>query len=618
MRKFWFAIIDIVLMMTISCADSDGEQLHDDENTTDSYNRSDDDSKDVIVGDMLLTRDQVNYLYSTDSSQRLGLANPIRQWPNASVFYKFDKSLDQKAKGKVIVSMNYIQNVSCIRFIEKDEKTRNYVLIKQGKACNSKIGMQQGQQPMIIDGYLCTKGNVVHEILHTLGFLHMHTANIRDEYININWDNIKDNAKLNFKPFLADVSMFDTPYDYNSITHYSSTAYAKNKSIPTIIAKIEAPNMGQRKALSVGDLTRLNRMYNCPNFEVPTIKPNGRSLREMEAQSSNGTEANKMVDSTPPNNLSMDVDGNEKKISDLNSTNSNTNALNYEDDEDDMILSQEQLDELYSTKATKRTGLKSDFFRWPEGVVPFQINASYSPEFISSIYDSMNYISNHSCIRFVERASANNQNYIYITSTKSGCSSEVGMRHTGRQLMNINEQHCPRGKIIHELLHALGFLHMHTANERDNYIQINWNNIKPDAWTNFKQFVSHVSMFSTPYDYNSILHYSTKAFAVDRSKDTIIPLRSAPDMGQRKGMSQGDIIRLNRMYKCNMTTTVFSDTSIKSLSSKITPIETSNTEVGGDSLKNSKTSPWTRERENEDKQARTILGVLIFKLVGKN
>lgn len=229
-----------------------GEQLHDDENTTDSYNGSnDDDSKDIIVvGDMLLTKDQVNYLYSTDSSQRLGLTNPIRRWPNAHVFYEFDKLVDQKARRKVYVSMTYIQNVSCIRFIERDETTRNYVLIKQGKACNSKIGMQHGQQPMIIDGDLCTKGNVVHELLHTLGFLHMHTANIRDEYININWDNIKDEAKLNFKPFLADASMFDTPYDYNSITHYSSTAYAKNKGIPTIIPKIEAPNMGQRKGIS--------------------------------------------------------------------------------------------------------------------------------------------------------------------------------------------------------------------------------------------------------------------------------------------------------------------------------------------------------------------------------
>lgn len=83
------------------------------------------------------------------------------------------------------------------------------------------------------------------------------------------------------------------------------------------------------------------------------------------------------------------------------------------------------------------------------------------PEFISTIYESMDYISNRSCIRFAPRTPYN-QNYIYITKG-SGCSSEVGMRHTGKQLMNINEELCPRGKIIHELLHSLGFLHMHTA-----------------------------------------------------------------------------------------------------------------------------------------------------------
>lgn len=79
-------------------------------------------------------------------------------------------------------------------------------------------------------------------------------------------------------------------------------------------------------------------------------------------------------------------------------------------------------------------------------------------------------------------------------------------------------------------------------------------------------------MFSTPYDYNSIMHYSPKAFAKDRSKLTLIPVQSASSvhMGQRegkyksefiifivtvcyllfKGMSIGDIVRLNRMYKC--------------------------------------------------------------------
>lgn len=68
----------------------------------------------------------------------------------------------------------------------------------------------------------------------------------------------------------------------------------------------------------------------------------------------------------------------------------------------------------------------------------------------------MRYISNRSCVRFTPRTS-HNQNYIYITKGP-GCSSEVGLRHSGKQLLNINEALCPRGKVIHELLHTLGYV----------------------------------------------------------------------------------------------------------------------------------------------------------------
>ena len=34
------------------------------------------------------------------------------------------------------------------------------------------------------------------------------------------------------------------------------------------------------------------------------------------------------------------------------------------------------------------------------------------------------------------------------------------------------------GKIQHEALHILGFLHMHTATQRDNFVEIRWNSIK--------------------------------------------------------------------------------------------------------------------------------------------
>lgn len=206
---------------------------------------------------MLLSGDQLNYLYATDEEENVGTMNPFSRWPNATLFYKFDKLLDQKSRSTLVDAMSYISNVSCVRFVESDgengEELEHYVLIKRGAGCSSAVGMRgEGPQQMIIDGNLCTKGSVIHELLHALGFLHMHTTSGRDEYIQINWDNVRDDAQLNFKPFTTHVNMFDTPYDYDSITHYGRFAFAKNKSIPTIIARqlLGSNNMGQRRGKS--------------------------------------------------------------------------------------------------------------------------------------------------------------------------------------------------------------------------------------------------------------------------------------------------------------------------------------------------------------------------------
>lgn len=222
---------------------------------------SDEEPHDVLLGDMALSQEQMNYLYSTDGTKRLGLSSPFSQWPNATVFYDVDKSVDEKGKEVVIAAMNYIQNVSCVRFQLREEATQHYVLIKSGKACSSKVGMRrEGAQWMIVDGDLCSTGSIIHELLHTLGFLHMHTANDRDEYIDINWNNIRDDARINFKQFVAHVSMFKTEYDYDSITHYSGVAFAKDKKIPTIVPKKPAPNMGQRKGRREAEMNLISEL----------------------------------------------------------------------------------------------------------------------------------------------------------------------------------------------------------------------------------------------------------------------------------------------------------------------------------------------------------------------
>lgn len=196
-KKLWFAIIDIALLTAISYAANDGKMLWFKSfsiiyiefiiqfakwrNSSDELLAKDEaiSENEVLVGDMILSKDQMSFLYTMNSTQRLGLASPFNRWPNATVFYSMDKSMDQKGRETVIAAMEYIQNVSCVRFKVKDGTTRNYVLIKAGKACSSRVGMRRGAQQMIVDGKLCSQGSVVHELLHALGFLHLHTTCVK-------------------------------------------------------------------------------------------------------------------------------------------------------------------------------------------------------------------------------------------------------------------------------------------------------------------------------------------------------------------------------------------------------------------------------------------------------
>lgn len=218
--------------------------------------------------------------------------------------------------------------------------------------------------------------------------------------------------------------------------------------------------------MSPGDIERLNRMYECSGYS-DSYKTETTSSLEQQAHFD---EISSITTTLPENKSSTTTD----------STEASLNNTSMDDDSDDMVLTKEQIDALFSTNFAKRNGLKSIFHHWQAGVVPYEIDPNFSEmnfklnfmqilfskfiekELIPTINEAMNYISNRSCVRFVPKT-LEHANYIFITKGP-GCSSEVGMRRTGKQMLNLNENGlCPRGKIIHELLHALGFLHMHTA-----------------------------------------------------------------------------------------------------------------------------------------------------------
>ncbi|KAG5677775.1 hypothetical protein PVAND_007506 [Polypedilum vanderplanki] len=222
--------------------------------------------------------------------------------------------------------------------------------------------------------------------------------------------------------------------------------------------------------------------------------------------------------------------------------------------EGDIIISPKQLNELF--KQNSKTGLIDLKYRWTNNIVPYQIKVKdFDTAQIHHIENAIRTLENATCIKFVEYQADVHVNYVWVTGEDGGCYSSVGMQG-GRQRLNLQSYKIESGcfrlyTIVHEFIHALGFYHMQSASNRDDYVKIVWKNIQDGAEHNFNAYsADKIHMYGEPYDYESVMHYSDTAFSKNGEK-TIIPLTELNDgvtMGQRVKMTQHDIDRINAMY----------------------------------------------------------------------
>ncbi|XP_058825423.1 seminal metalloprotease 1-like [Topomyia yanbarensis] len=196
-----------------------------------------------------------------------------------------------------------------------------------------------------------------------------------------------------------------------------------------------------------------------------------------------------------------------------------------------------------------RNGILNETTRWTNGTVPYYIEEDdFTDEEELVILKSIKEYHEKTCIKF-RPYQKNDTNWVVFRSNSSGCWSNVGMQ-SGGQTVNLQSSGCVRhGVVIHELLHAIGFYHQQSASNRDDYVRILWENIDPGHEYNFNKYnASDVTSYGIEYDYGSIMHYSAKAFSKN-TEPTIEALQSNVTLGQRKGLSEKDIAKLQHMYQ---------------------------------------------------------------------
>lgn len=65
------------------------------------------------------------------------------------------------------------------------------------------------------------------------------------------------------------------------------------------------------------------------------------------------------------------------------------------------------------------------------------------------------------------------------------CFSMIG-RTGGSQAISLGRSCVVQGVIVHELMHAIGFYHMHSRSDRDSYLRILWPNINESMLSQFR------------------------------------------------------------------------------------------------------------------------------------
>lgn len=189
-------------------------------------------------------------------------------WPNGVI--PFVIAPNHPKETEILQAINTLNSSTnlCVR-PRNNESDYIEIVYAAGKCGSSPVGRKGGKQTVKV-GNRCgnTVGSTMHEIMHSAGFWHEQSRSDRDRYVDIilaNVDVSDRDPRHNFKKYSRGTDIGD--YDYGSIMHYGQYAFAKEDPanpgsyLTTIRPKRSGVRIGQRSALSAGDIAAINDVY---------------------------------------------------------------------------------------------------------------------------------------------------------------------------------------------------------------------------------------------------------------------------------------------------------------------------------------------------------------------
>ena len=194
------------------------------------------------------------------------------RWTNSTVPVEIDNHFTVEETNMIITSLNEMMSQTNIVFkFHQPNITEDYIKYTKSELLNSlfefggnsSVGKQGGSQD--INLRQVTKGVVIHETMHALGFYHEQSREDRETFVDI----LEQNVDLIYI-FQFDQHNFDATdigrYDITSIMQYRFNAFGRTENgrvLQTIVNRANPADIsfGNGNALSNRDIRAVNQIY---------------------------------------------------------------------------------------------------------------------------------------------------------------------------------------------------------------------------------------------------------------------------------------------------------------------------------------------------------------------
>jgi len=211
----------------------------------------------------------------------------------------------------------------------------------------------------------------------------------------------------------------------------------------------------------------------------------------------------------------------------------------------DILINPEDYAELDPSKA--KTDLGIDVRTWENNTIPYYIDSDVPSGLRETINRGINMITENTSIIMREYNSLSDSFYLVFIESEGAWASGLGRnRIFTRHRIGLNEN-VPVGTVAHEIMHILGYAHEHSRTDRNEFVNIHFDNIQEDKQHNFVKLDWYNP--STPYDFFSVMHYPSFAFVKPTtSAPTITDLDGLTFTAQRNRLTSHDIAKINELY----------------------------------------------------------------------